>query len=43
MATHFQYSCWENLSLGEKSYRSLAGYSPWGFRELDMTEHAVHA
>ena len=30
-----QYSC-----LG-KSYgeRSLVGYSPWGLKELDMTEH----
>ena len=23
-------------------YRSLAGYSPWGYRESDITEH-VHA
>ena len=22
--------------------RSLAGYSPWGHKELDMTEHAQH-
>ena len=29
-----QYSCLENPH-GE---RSLAGYSPWGFEELDMTE-----
>ena len=30
-----QYSCLE------KSYgqRSLAGYSPWGCKESDMTEH----
>ena len=29
----FQYSCLEN-SHGQ---RSLAGYSPWGHKELDMT------
>ena len=23
--------------------RSLAGYSPWGHRVLDMTEHTTHA
>ena len=28
----FQYSC-----LGQ---RSLVGYSPWGFKELDITEHS---
>ena len=30
--------------LSEKSHgqRSLVDYSPWGCRELDMTEHAVH-
>ena len=28
-----QYSCLERR-------RSLAGYSPWGHKELDMTEHA---
>jgi len=22
--------------------RSLAGYSPWGHKELDMTEHTAH-
>ena len=22
--------------------RTLVGYSPWGHRELDMTEHTVH-
>ena len=22
--------------------RGLAGYSPWGLKELDMTEHAAH-
>ena len=36
MATHFHwYSCLEN-SHGQKS---LAGYSPWGHKESDMTEH----
>ena len=30
----FQYSCLENSH--EQS--SLAGYSPWGCKELDMTE-----
>ena len=29
-----QYSCLEN----PHGQRSLAGYSPWGFKELDMTE-----
>ena len=23
--------------------RSLAGYSPWGHKESDMTEHTCHA
>ena len=32
--TPLQYSCLEN-PLGQ---RSLAGYSPWGRKELDMTE-----
>ena len=31
-----QYSCQEK-SHGQ---RSLTGYSPWGHKELDMTEHA---
>ena len=30
----FQYSCLEN----PHGQRSLAGYSPWGQEELDMTE-----
>ena len=30
----FQYSCLEN----PHGQRSLAGYSPWGFKESDMTE-----
>ena len=29
-----QYSCLENLH----GQRSLAGYSPWGYKELDMTK-----
>ena len=29
-----QYSCLENLH----GQRSLAGYSPWGCKELDTTE-----
>ena len=29
-----QYSCLENLH----GQRSLAGYSPWGHKELNMTE-----
>ena len=32
-----QYSCLEN-----STDRSLAGYSPWGHRELDMTEQLAH-
>ena len=31
-----QYSCLENLY----GQRSLAGYSPWGRNESDMTEYA---
>ena len=30
-----QYSCLEN----PHGQRSLTGYSPWGHRESDMTEH----
>ena len=33
MATH-EYSCLEN----PHTQRSLVGYSPWGCKELDMTE-----
>ena len=29
-----QYSCLEN----PQGQRSLVGYSPWGHKELDMTE-----
>ena len=32
-----QYSCLEN-----STDRSLAGYSPWGHRELDTTEQLAH-
>ena len=37
MATHSSILAW-------KSYeqRSLAGYSPWGCKELDMTEYMPH-
>ena len=43
MATYLQYSCLGN-SHGQ---RSLVGYSPWGHKELDMTErlsiaHGIH-
>ena len=31
----FQYSCQEN----SMDKRSLVGYSPWGCKESDMTEH----
>ena len=34
----FQYSCLEK-SHGQ---RSLLGYSPWGHKELDMTEQKTH-
>ena len=30
----FQYSCLEN----PHGQRSLAGYSPWGYKALDMSE-----
>ena len=32
-----QYSCLENWK--SHGQRSLVGYSPWGCKELDMTEH----
>ena len=34
-----QYSCLENLH----GQRSLAGYSPWGHKESDMTERLIHS
>ena len=34
----FQYSCLEN----PHEQRSLAGYSPWGRKELDRTEATEH-
>ena len=34
-----QYSCLEN----PHGQRSLAGYSPWGHKELDTTEATEHA
>ena len=33
-ANPLQYSCLQN----PHGHRSLAGYSPWGGKELDMTE-----
>ena len=33
----FQYSCLENPH-GQRSLVGLAGYSPWGWKELDTTE-----
>ena len=33
-----QYSCLEN----PHGQRSLEGYSPWGYKELDMTEATQH-
>ena len=35
IGTPLQDSCLENLMDGQ---RSLVGYSPWGHKELDMTE-----
>ena len=34
-----QYSCLENFH----GQRSLRGYSPWGQKELDITEETEHA
>ena len=34
LGSPLQYSCLEN----PHGQRSLAGYSPWGHKELDMTE-----
>ena len=36
--TPLQYSCLEN----PHGWRSLVGYSPWGCKELDMTEQLNH-
>ena len=33
-----QFCCLENQSHGQ---RSLAGYSPWGYKESNLTEHAL--
>ena len=33
-----QYSCLEN----SHGWRSLAGYSPWGYKESDTTERLTH-
>ena len=37
MATHTNIPAWENHRL-----RNLAGYSPWGCKEPEMTEVAEH-
>ena len=34
MATHSSILCLEN----PRGQKSLAGYSPWGYKELDTTE-----
>ena len=35
---------YSNILPGEShGQRSLAGYSPWGHKELDMTEHTHDA
>ena len=34
----FQYACLEN----PHGLRNLVGYSPWGLKELDMTETTEH-
>ena len=39
MATHSSIlQCLENPTVGQKS---LEGYSPWGCREMDRTEHTL--
>ena len=38
MATHFSILAWRI-----QGWRSLAGYSPWGQKELDRTEASEHA
>ena len=37
MATHFSILAWRI-----HGQRSLVGYSPWGRKELDMTEQLTH-
>ena len=37
MVTHSRYSCLEN----PHGQRRLAGYSPWGHKEPDTTEHSA--
>ena len=34
MATHSSILAWKI-----HGQRSLVGYSPWGYKEMDMTEH----
>ena len=39
MKSHFQYSVLEN----PHGQRSLAGYSPWSYKESDVTEQlSIH-
>ena len=41
MAIHSSTLAWEIPGHGiQQEQRSLAGYSPWGPKELAMTEHA---
>ena len=41
MAIHSSTLAWEIPGHGiQQEQRSLAGYSPWGHKELAMTEHA---
>ena len=37
MATHSSILAWRT-----PGQRSLVGYSPWGLKESDMTEHLTH-
>ena len=39
MANPLQYSCLEK-AMGRGA---LVGYSPWGCKESDMTEHRMHS
>ena len=39
MTTRCSILAWLGKSHGQ---RSLAGYSPWGCKELDVTEHTTH-
>ena len=39
MATHSSILPWRRIK--SRGQRSLVGYSPWGLKELDTTEHIV--